>query len=89
MMGSMDLKIMIWLPVENNSCSSRISHEITVVWSIINILSCNTPIYDVDYNTPYFDLFVFWYWSIPYEWSNIVTQHILNSEVDPDEILIG
>ena len=57
MMGSVDNEILVWLPVENNSCSICISHEITTTWSIIKLLSCNTSIDDVDSHTPYFDVF--------------------------------
>ena len=57
MMGSMDKKRMVCIPVYNNSCSSCIYYEITVMLSTIKIISCYTSIDDVDYHDPYFDFF--------------------------------
>ena len=57
-MVSVDKKLMVWLPVDNNYCSSCISYEINVMWSIIKIIYCNTPIDDVDSNIPYVDIFL-------------------------------
>ena len=54
-MGSVDNTILVWIPVENNYCSSYISYEITVMCSIINITFCNMLIYDVKSYTPYLD----------------------------------
>ena len=53
----MDNKILVWVPVYNNSCNICISHEITAMGCIIKIIYCNTPIDDVDSHTPYFDVF--------------------------------
>ena len=47
------------------------------------------PIDDVDSQTPYFDVFVWRSWFIPYEVRNTTTQHILSSEGEPYGILIG
>ena len=58
MMGSVDKKSLIWIPVDNNSCSSCIYHEITLMGYVIKILYFNTSIDDVDSHTPYFDVFV-------------------------------
>ena len=55
-----------WFSVDNNSCSSRISHEVSAMWSIIYLLSCNTPIYNIYSNTPDFDVFVIWPWPMLY-----------------------
>ena len=54
MMGSVDREILFWIPVENNPLSTCIPHEITAMWYIIKIISCNTPIDDVDSHNPYF-----------------------------------
>ena len=51
MMGSVDKQIMVWLPIDNNSCSIWTSYEITAMWYIIKIISCNTSIDDVDSHT--------------------------------------
>ena len=80
---------MAWIPVENNSCSIWISREITTMWSIINLISCNTPIIDVKYHTPYFDLFVWWSWSMPEKVTNTTMKHILSLAGEPNGILIG
>ena len=88
MMVSVDKKRLVWLTVENKFVSCCISHEITAIWYIINILSCNIPIGDVDYHTPYFDIFVWRYYSMPYKVSNISTQFILISAGEPYVILI-
>ena len=77
------------ITVENNYCSSYISHEITSMWSIINIISCGTSIDYVDSHTPYFDVFVCWYWSMPEELMNTTTQLIISYAEDPYGILIG
>ena len=58
MMGSVNNKALIWLTVDKNSCSRCISHEITTVWYTINLISCNTPIGDIDSHIPYFDVLV-------------------------------
>ena len=58
MMGYVDSKKLIWIPVGNNPWSICIYNEITTILSIINILSRNTSIDDVDSYTPYFDVFV-------------------------------
>ena len=65
MVGSVNIKIMVWIQVDNNSYSVHISHLISAIWYIIKIISCNTPIDDVDSHTPDFYMFVLWYLSIP------------------------
>ena len=82
-------KILVQIIVENNSCSRFISHEITVMWSIIKFLSCNISIDDVDSRTPYFYGVLLMYYSIPEEVRNITIQPILSSTVDTYGILIG
>ena len=84
MMGSVDNKKFVLLPVENNSCSSCIYYEIIVMQYIINILFSNKPIDEVDSHTPYFDVFVWSSCSIPEEVSNIATQPILSLSGEPD-----
>ena len=84
-----DNKTLVWLPVENNSCSSCIYHKITVMWYIIKLLYCNTSIYNVDSHTPYFDVFLWRTCSIPEVVINITTQTILSSMGDPYGIMIG
>ena len=88
-MVSVDNKRLVWMPVNNSSCSSFISHEITAIWYIIKLISCNRPIDYVESHTPYFDLFVWRSWSMPDELRNITMQHILSSAGDPDGIIIG
>ena len=56
-------KRLVWLPVEDNSCSIPLRHKISAMWSITNFLSCNAPIDDVDSYTPYFHVFVCSSWS--------------------------
>ena len=72
-MDSVYNKRLVWLPVDNNSYIIWILHEITAMLSIINIIYYNTTIDDVDYNTQYFDVLVWWSWYIPEEVSNITT----------------
>ena len=43
---------------ENKFCSSCTSHEVGLIVYIIQLLSCNTPINDVDYKSQYFDMLV-------------------------------
>ena len=50
---------------------------------------CNTSIDDVYSHTPYFDVFIRSYCSMPEEFSNITTQYIISSAGDPYGILIG
>ena len=88
-MGSVDNKSLVYIPVDNNSCSSWISHEITAIWSIINIISCNTSINDVYYHTPYFYIFIWGSCSMPEEARNIYTQYIIISAGDTYGILIS
>ena len=88
-MLSIYIKRLVWIPVENKSCSSCIYHEITVMWSIIKLLYCNTPIDDVESHNIYLCVFLWWYWSIPKKVMNITTQPILSSLVDSEGILIG
>ena len=88
-MGSVDKKILIWFPVDNNSCSSCISHEITLMWSIVKLLSCNTSLYYVESRTPYFNVFALRSCSMSEEVRNITTQSILSLAGDPYSILIG
>ena len=57
-MGSTDDKRVICLPVDNNSCSSCISHEITLKGYISMVIYCNVSIDDVESHTPYVDVFV-------------------------------
>ena len=59
------------------------------MWSIINIISCNTSIDCVYYHAPYFDVFVWWYLYILEEVRDITTQPILILAGDPEGILIG
>ena len=56
MIGYVDRKSMVWIPVENKYCSICISHGITVMWYIVKIISCDIPIGDVESHTPYFDV---------------------------------
>ena len=58
MMVSMDNKKLVWLPVDNNSYSSCRYHEITNIWYIIKIISCNMSIDDVYSHTSYFYVFL-------------------------------
>ena len=88
MMGYLARKSILWITIENDSCSSCISHVITAMLSIINIISCNTYIDDVDSHTPYFDMFVQTSWYIPEEVRNITTEPIISLEEDSDVILI-
>ena len=78
MIESVYINRMVCIIVENNSFSIYIYHEITMTWSIINIISYNTPIDYVDSHTPYFDVFVWWSWSMTEEVSNITNQHIIS-----------
>ena len=89
MMVSVDKKIMVWLLVDNNSCSICKTNEITDMWSIAKLIYFNSPIDDVDYHTTDFDMFVWCYLSIPEEVSNITMQPILSSTGDICGILIG
>ena len=88
-MLSVDWKILVLLPVYNNSGISCISHKISAMGYIINIISWNMPIDDVEYYTPYFDVFVFWYWSVPEEVREITMKNIFGLVGEPDGILIG
>ena len=88
-MVSVDNKKLIWIPVYNKSCSSFISHEITLIWSIIKLPYFSTPIDDVDSRPPYFDMFVWMSSSMPEEVRNITTQSIINYAGDTYGILIG
>ena len=79
--------MLIWFPVENKSSSSCIYHEITMMWSIIKIICCNTSIDDVDSQNPYLmylyeDLF-----SMPKEVINITMQSILGLLGEPYGIM--
>ena len=58
MIGYTDKKRLVRITVDNNSCSSCISHNITTMWSIVNIIYFSMLIYDVDDHSPYFDAFV-------------------------------
>ena len=64
MMGNVDIKMLVWIPVDNKYCSIFISHVIIEMLSIINIISCNTPTDYVHYHTPDFYMFVCWYVSV-------------------------
>ena len=88
MIGSLDNKSLVWIPVKNNYFSICISYEITAMWSIINLLSFNTLIDDVYSHTPYFDVVVWSYFYIPEEVSKITTQSIISVAGAPDVILI-
>ena len=66
-----DIVILDWIPVYNNSCSICISCELNTMGPIINLLHCNTPIDNIDYHTLDFYVFVCWYWSIAEEVWNI------------------
>ena len=80
---------MVWISVNNNSCSSCISHEVTSMWSVIKLLYCKSSIYYVDSQTPYFDMFLWRSCSMTEEVSNITTQPILILTGDTYGILIG
>ena len=73
MMGYVDIKMLIFIPVDNKFSSIYISHVIIEMLSIINIISYNPPIDYAHYHTPYFNVFVCWYWSIPEQLSRIIT----------------
>ena len=88
-MSSVDNKSLIWFPVENNSCSSYISHEITPMWSVIKLISCSMSIDDIESHTPYFCMFVWRYCSIPGELRNITTKYIISSAGYPYGVLMG
>ena len=64
MMGYVDNKRLIWIPVYNNPCSSCIYHEIISMWSIISIISCNILIDNVD-SKPH--IFVFYEVLVPWQ----------------------
>ena len=88
-MGCVDNKRLVWFPVDNNSCTSIISHEITPMWYIIKLLYCITYIDDVESHTTYFDMLVWRSCSIPEEVRNITMQYIISSAGEPYGILIG
>ena len=88
-MGYADNKRLICFKVDNNSCSRCIYHEITAMGYIIKLIYCNTSIDDVDSHTPYFDVFLWRYFSITEELRNIVTQYILIFSGYSYGILIG
>ena len=71
MMCSVDIKTMVYISVDNNSCISCKSHEISAMWYIINLISCNMPIDDVESRTPYVYVFVWCYLYIPEELGKI------------------
>ena len=89
MILSMYRKILVWITLENNPFSSCISHKITAMWSIINIISCNNPIYDVDSHPLYFYLFVLCYLSTPEELIHITMQPIIIKVGDTSGIILG
>ena len=78
MMGSVEILSLGQFTVDNNYSSNRLLQEVGLIWSIIQIIYCNTPIDDVDYYHPYFYVFVIWYWPTPEENFNINTQPILS-----------
>ena len=77
MMIYVDNKRSIWFLLENNYCSSCISHEITPMWYIIKLLYCNMSIDDVELHTPHFYVFVWRSCYMPEEVRNITTQSII------------
>ena len=80
---------MVFIQLYNNSCSSYTYHKITTMWYIFNLLSCNTPIDDIDYQAPYLDMFVWRSCSMPKELSNTSTQSLLIFSRDTYGIMIG
>ena len=82
-MESVDIMSLLWISIDNNSCSSRIPYEVSAIWYINNILSCKMPNDNVDSNTPYFDVFICWSWPMPEEVCNIAKQHILSLAWEP------
>ena len=52
------------------------------MWSVIKFLSCSMSIDDVYYHPPYFDMFVWRSFFVPYKVRNITTQSILSSAGD-------
>ena len=63
-MGYMDIKMLVWIPVDNKYSRTCISHVKIEMLYIIKIISCNTPIDYIHYRPPYFTFFVCWYWSM-------------------------
>ena len=59
------------------------------MWYVIKLLYCNMSIDYVDSHTPYFDVFVWRFCSIPEEVRRITTQSILSYAGDTYVILIG
>ena len=60
-MGYVDIKSPVCIPVENNSYSICISHEITAVLYIMMLISHNMPIDYVGSDTSGSDVFALWY----------------------------
>ena len=87
-MVSADIKIMVWLPINNNSFSSFVSQLIAAMSSIIYLISCNTLIYYVDSNSPYFYVFLFYSYSMPEYVSYITAQPIIIFTGDQNVIMI-
>ena len=77
MMGSVDIKSLVEIPVDNNSCSECKFCEINAMWYFYNL------------SPQILFLFIWWYWSIPEEVRNINMQHILSLVGYPYVILIG
>ena len=50
MMGSMEIVSLVLFTVYYNFCSSHIYHEVGSIWYIIQLLSCDTTIDDVEFN---------------------------------------
>ena len=89
MMVSMVRKILAWISVDNNYCSSFMSHEISAMWYIIKLLSYDKTIDDAGSNTPYFYVFLWWYWSMTEEVRIFTMQSIISWAGDPDHILMA
>ena len=61
----MEIVNLVLFSVDNNSCIIHISHEVGLILYIIQIVSCDTTIDNVYYNSPYFYVFVICSWIIP------------------------
>ena len=88
MMVSVDRKRLVFFAVEKNSFSSYLSHEVTTMWSITKISCCKMLINNLVSHTPYLGVFVWWYWYMPEEVSNINKKIIIIFEGDQNGILI-
>ena len=57
MMGYVDIKMLVWIAVENKCFSICTSHVIIEILSIIKIIYCNIAIDYLHYPIPYFYVF--------------------------------